>query len=169
MIFGAILIIAFGLWCAISPRSVWKITEAWTYRHPEANEPSDIAYLISRVGGVVLIVIGGILMSIAISDSAKESQTNNANAACQPVKEALYEAWGLGATRTPAEAAEITQQVAAEFDAKVEDAAGGDYDIQAQDDAWRLSVSTIGLPDDQSLTISWLSCPGEQFGKPIRK
>ncbi len=50
-----------------SPSGIWWATESWKFRNPEANEPSEIAYGMTRAGGLVLIigalVIGGIIIS----------------------------------------------------------------------------------------------------------
>lgn len=51
----AVLVVAMVLillWAAISPESMWSTTSAWQYRDPEANEPSDAAYAVQRVGEV---------------------------------------------------------------------------------------------------------------------
>lgn len=49
------------LWSLISPRSQWRILKSWTYRNPEANEPSDAAYGLTRIGALVglLVLFGG--------------------------------------------------------------------------------------------------------------
>lgn len=36
------------LWGALSPRSQWRVLQGWRYRHPEANEPSNVAYQLFR-------------------------------------------------------------------------------------------------------------------------
>jgi hypothetical protein len=38
-------IVTLLIWGAVSPRSQWQRLVAWRYRHPEANEPSDSAYM----------------------------------------------------------------------------------------------------------------------------
>ncbi|WP_336470697.1 DUF6199 family natural product biosynthesis protein [Mycolicibacterium peregrinum] len=37
---------------AAAPRGIWWATQSWKFRNPEANEPSDTAYGMTRVGGV---------------------------------------------------------------------------------------------------------------------
>lgn len=46
----------------ISPKSIWQATEAWKYKNPEANEPSETALELNRlgfaVGGMTMIGVG---------------------------------------------------------------------------------------------------------------
>ncbi len=55
-------LVALLLWGTISPKSQWQSLQAWRYRDPEANEPSDTAYAMTRVGSVLglvgLLVVG---------------------------------------------------------------------------------------------------------------
>lgn len=44
------------LWSIISPRSQWQMLSGWAYRNREANEPSDAAYTVARLGSVVALV-----------------------------------------------------------------------------------------------------------------
>lgn len=37
------------LWGLISPRSQWKVLAAWSYRNPQADEPSSLAFGVQRV------------------------------------------------------------------------------------------------------------------------
>lgn len=60
MVIAAILFGLFGLlalWTVISPQSVYWALNAWQYRDPDANEPSETAYGLSRVAGVVTLVV----------------------------------------------------------------------------------------------------------------
>jgi hypothetical protein len=52
---------ALAVWGAISPRTQWNTLSAWQYRNPEANEPSDTAYAVTRVLNVIGL-IGVIVM-----------------------------------------------------------------------------------------------------------
>ncbi len=56
--FILILVIAvpFVLWGIIDPKGAWRATESWKYKNPEANEPSETSYALSRIGGVVSLV-----------------------------------------------------------------------------------------------------------------
>jgi hypothetical protein len=53
-----LLVIGFGIMHIVAPEKVWRFTEAWKYRNPEANEPSDISYAMQRVSGAVMVGIG---------------------------------------------------------------------------------------------------------------
>jgi hypothetical protein len=58
---GVVGLGALGLgWLAFTDqRALWQRFEAWRYRSPEANEPSDAAYAGRRVGLAVLAVLVG--------------------------------------------------------------------------------------------------------------
>ena len=62
-LFG-LLLVAVCILRVVAPQKVWRATEGWRYKHPEANEPSDTAYGFRRVLGVVMIGIGLWVMSI---------------------------------------------------------------------------------------------------------
>ena len=66
----AVLVVAMVLillWAAISPESMWSTTSAWQYRDPEANEPSDAAYAVQRVGAVLGLVLIAILVLVVVN------------------------------------------------------------------------------------------------------
>jgi len=51
---------------ALRPRAVWRVTQGWAYRDPDANEPSSLAFGLTSVLLVVLalgFVIGGFAVS----------------------------------------------------------------------------------------------------------
>ena len=52
-----ILLVPLLLWVIISPRSHWRVVAGWAYRNPEANEPSDTAYAVTRIFGIGLLVV----------------------------------------------------------------------------------------------------------------
>ncbi|MEZ5210656.1 DUF6199 family natural product biosynthesis protein [Gordonia sp. (in: high G+C Gram-positive bacteria)] len=54
-----------ALWGIIDPKGAWRATESWKFKNPDANEPSEAAYAMSRIGGVfalVMLVIGGVML-----------------------------------------------------------------------------------------------------------
>ena len=52
-----VVIMLIGLITLIWPRVWWKLTR-WQYRHPEAVEPSALAFTVGRVAGGVLVLLG---------------------------------------------------------------------------------------------------------------
>ncbi|MBU9764000.1 hypothetical protein FR943_09115 [Mycobacterium sp. TNTM28] len=52
----AVGVLVGGLMVA-APRHIWWVTQSWKFRNPEANEPSDVAYGMTRVAGVFVIVL----------------------------------------------------------------------------------------------------------------
>ncbi|WP_135453189.1 DUF6199 family natural product biosynthesis protein [Mycobacterium sp. DL99] len=42
---------------ATSPKRIWWVTQSWKFKDPEANEPSDTAYGMTRAGGVFVILL----------------------------------------------------------------------------------------------------------------
>jgi len=74
-----------ALWLLISPQSVYWKTEAWQYKDPDANEPSDTAYSLSRIsGGIMLVVIVVIVIWFASSSTQQKSEQQTHND-CQSV------------------------------------------------------------------------------------
>lgn len=55
LVYGLFVILA--LWAVISPKSMYWVLTAWQHRNPEANEPSDAGYLVSRIGAAVALVV----------------------------------------------------------------------------------------------------------------
>lgn len=56
---AGLLVICFGLFDAISPRTAWYLSYGWRYKNAE---PSDAALIIGRIGGIVCIVLGIFLL-----------------------------------------------------------------------------------------------------------
>lgn len=56
-----IVVFGLGLWSVTSPESVWMLENGWRF---ENAEPSDLALALNKVGGVVAM-IGGTIMVIA--------------------------------------------------------------------------------------------------------
>ncbi|GAA0901846.1 DUF6199 family natural product biosynthesis protein [Pseudonocardia zijingensis] len=52
-VFVLIMGVVMLLLAVVDQRALWRATAAWQYRNPEANEPSDAALALSRVGLVV--------------------------------------------------------------------------------------------------------------------
>ncbi|WP_333780365.1 DUF6199 family natural product biosynthesis protein [Mycolicibacterium hassiacum] len=61
----------FGGLAAAAPRAMWRATQSWLYRHPEANEPSELGYALSRLGGVVAILVCLFIGSVLILDEQR--------------------------------------------------------------------------------------------------
>ncbi len=60
---------------AASPRRIWWATQSWKFRNPEANEPSDAAYGMTRAGGVFVILLALFLgASIIHSDFQRKDR-----------------------------------------------------------------------------------------------
>ncbi|MFT9852411.1 DUF6199 family natural product biosynthesis protein, partial [Mycobacteroides abscessus subsp. abscessus] len=62
LLFLGLIVVPFLLWSIFDPKSQWQVLSSWKYRNPEANEPSEAAYAMMRIGGavglVVLVVVG---------------------------------------------------------------------------------------------------------------
>jgi major membrane immunogen (membrane-anchored lipoprotein) len=58
---AVIILLALGIWSAVSPRSSWYLSHGWKYKNAE---PSDIAITITRIGGILLILISVILIFV---------------------------------------------------------------------------------------------------------
>ncbi|MFV8308663.1 DUF6199 family natural product biosynthesis protein [Mycobacteroides chelonae] len=52
-----LVVVPFLLWSILDPKSQWQALSSWKYRNPEANEPSETAYAMTRIGGVVGLVV----------------------------------------------------------------------------------------------------------------
>ena len=66
LLIGGLLLIAFALWTVIAPRQQWQVLNAWRYRDPDANEPSDLSYNLGRaagVGTIVLVLVVGFIIA----------------------------------------------------------------------------------------------------------
>jgi hypothetical protein len=62
-----VVVILLFLWSVISPRSQWMMFQSWTFRNAEANEPSDAAYTLTRIVGVIAI---GVIIVAAVNLAA---------------------------------------------------------------------------------------------------
>lgn len=54
-----LILILFGAVAVLSPRLVWHLEVGWKLKDPDA-EPSDMALLVNRIVGVVMLVLGGL-------------------------------------------------------------------------------------------------------------
>ena len=61
-----LIVIPVGVYMILRPRKIWWATQAWKFRDPEANEPSDASYAFSRLGGVMMIV-GGAVVALLVA------------------------------------------------------------------------------------------------------
>ena len=63
-----------------APRGIWWATESWKFRNPEANEPSEAAYGMSRVGGVIFVIVALVLGGSIISNDLADKEKREAKA-----------------------------------------------------------------------------------------
>lgn len=77
------------LWGLISPRSQWKVLAAWSYRNPQADEPSSLAFGVQRVISGI-----GVLFFAAIG-AAGIGQYLASLPPAPPALTALQQMWGL--------------------------------------------------------------------------
>lgn len=112
MIVGVVVIGLVALWALISPRSVWWVLRSWAFRHPEANEPSDLAYGVSRIGGLVLLVLAVVLGVNVVRQNADDEVEAWCESEVVPALDELSD----GGLPTP----ESVQEVADRFDLELE-------------------------------------------------
>lgn len=74
----------FLLWTVISPRSVWQTMASWSYRNPEANEPSDAGYAMQRVGAVIGLIVIIVVLAVlpGMADDVEESRQRDRYEEC---------------------------------------------------------------------------------------
>ncbi|MFT3715788.1 MAG: hypothetical protein QM774_07530 [Gordonia sp. (in: high G+C Gram-positive bacteria)] len=51
------MVVPLVLWGIVDPKGSWRALESWKYKNPDANEPSEASYALSRVGGVIGLVL----------------------------------------------------------------------------------------------------------------
>jgi hypothetical protein len=68
--------IPLGLLMLFKPREVWRATEGWKFRNPEANEPSGIAYALGGIGTIAATVILAAL-AFTKADSVDSASTTS--------------------------------------------------------------------------------------------
>ncbi|WP_250007909.1 DUF6199 family natural product biosynthesis protein [Actinoplanes sp. M2I2] len=82
LIIGGVLLIALALWTVIAPRQQWRVLNAWRYRDPGANEPSDLSYNLGRAAGAVTIMLVIVLGAVLIrAESSPEADARDARKA----------------------------------------------------------------------------------------
>lgn len=89
-----IVVIGFGLAWAVVPRKMWRITQGWQYKNPEANEPSDAAYAMWRISSIVAIVVIIVAMLTLISNqnmTSKQREGERSRAAQERAGKEKYE------------------------------------------------------------------------------
>ncbi|MDO5063680.1 MAG: hypothetical protein Q4E00_01635 [Actinomyces bowdenii] len=80
-----IIVALIGLWSIFDPRGMWRATESWKFRNPEANEPSEASFALSRITGVISVI--GVLIFIGVllqgppgsQESQRDSRTRSAS------------------------------------------------------------------------------------------
>lgn len=68
------------IWGIVNPQHQWRVTQAWRYRRPEMNEPSDAAYALMRVGNVILLVLMLVMVVLGVAiDNQRDSMPHDVN------------------------------------------------------------------------------------------
>lgn len=88
------LVCLFMLWTLASPRSQWWVLNAWAYRDPEANEPSDAGYGVMRVGGGLGLVLLIWLMGTMVSNERQRDEQATAERSEAERADLLEDAFG---------------------------------------------------------------------------
>jgi hypothetical protein len=76
------------LWGLISPRSQWKVLAAWSYRKPQADEPSAFAFAMHRVISGLGVVFFGAIGATGLVQYISELPP------APPALSALQQMWG---------------------------------------------------------------------------
>lgn len=71
--------IPIGLLMLFKPRDVWRATEGWKFRNPEANEPSGTAYALGGLG-----MIGGTLLLAMLAFTKPDSSSTASKTSTYP-------------------------------------------------------------------------------------
>ncbi len=58
-----LVIVGLGFLNLLAPQTVWRYTEAWKFKNPDAVEPSEIAYGFQRFSGALMVAAGIWVMS----------------------------------------------------------------------------------------------------------
>jgi len=73
--------LSFLMW--FKPRELWRATESWKFRDPEANEPSDFAYRLVAIGTTALTVLLAVL-AFTRPDSVDSASTTSTRSTKSP-------------------------------------------------------------------------------------
>jgi hypothetical protein len=46
----------------IAPQLLWRKGAAWQYKNPDAVQPSKAGYMAQRIGGIIVLVVGLIII-----------------------------------------------------------------------------------------------------------
>lgn len=71
------------LWSIVDPRGAWRVGQAWKFRNPEANEPSEAAYGLQRVGavvGLIMLLVGVVILWNMSRDNPPQNWESSAPA-----------------------------------------------------------------------------------------
>ncbi|WP_458319803.1 DUF6199 family natural product biosynthesis protein [Mycolicibacterium brisbanense] len=64
--------IPLGLVMLCRPKQMWRATQSWKFKNPEANEPSEAGYAVSALGGLVVIIVAIGMASLAWSTASEK-------------------------------------------------------------------------------------------------
>lgn len=90
-VIGAVAILI-CLWGAISPRSQWEVLQSWQFRDREANEPSDIAFLLQRIGCIIMIVLL-VIVGVSLANLTNENPDAASSSTPTPGPSAAESLW----------------------------------------------------------------------------
>lgn len=127
VLFVGIAIVLFVLGCMDQRKLYWKAS-AWQYRNPEANEPSDAALGLNRVGlfagAVAMLVCAGIVHS---ADAASTYSTAEVSSVAHSVASELNRGGQPGLASPYGTSSEVYEAVNEKGNGNVEvRSAGGD-------------------------------------------
>lgn len=75
-----------GAWLFRNPDKLWWATESWKYKNPEANEPSEAAYGMSSLTGILVIVVSVIVALLAFTNGSSNGDDTPARPATTTTK-----------------------------------------------------------------------------------
>jgi hypothetical protein len=87
VVIGSVVLLFF--WGLFSPRSQWRVLAAWSYRNPQADEPSSFAFGLHRVISGLGVIFFGAIGAAGIVHYVSELP------AARPPLSALQQMWGI--------------------------------------------------------------------------